>query len=61
MSASLDNLFSQLKQKFQDLKEIYVFSDGATQQFKQKFLIRNLCRLSEQYQIYNLIIIFINI
>ncbi|CAF5144427.1 unnamed protein product [Rotaria sp. Silwood1] len=32
--ASLDNLFSQLKQQFQHLKEIHVFSDGATQHFK---------------------------
>jgi len=51
ISGSLDNLFSQLKQQFQYLKEIHVFFDGATQQFKQKFLFRNLCRLSEQYQV----------
>jgi hypothetical protein len=50
--ASLDKLFCTLKQQFQHLNEIHVFSDGATQQFKQKFLLRNLCRLSEQYQVH---------
>ncbi|CAF4743741.1 unnamed protein product, partial [Rotaria sp. Silwood2] len=34
ISASLDNLYSQLKQQFQHLKEIHVFSDGAIQHFK---------------------------
>jgi len=61
ISASLDCLFSQLKKRFQHLKEIHVFSDGAIQQFKQKFLMRNLCRLSQQYQVYVLTIFFINI
>ncbi|CAF3815495.1 unnamed protein product [Rotaria sp. Silwood1] len=34
ISASLYNLFSQLKQQFQHLKETNVLSDGATQHFK---------------------------
>ena len=51
ISASLDKLFKKLKQRFNNLKEVHVFSDGATQQFKQKFLFRNLCRLSEEYKV----------
>ncbi|CAF0830692.1 unnamed protein product [Adineta steineri] len=51
ISTALEHLFSKLKQQCQQLKEIHVFSDGATQQFKQKYLFRNLCRLAEDFQI----------
>ena len=45
IGATLDNLFNKLKVKCQYLKEVHMFFDGATQQFNQKFLFRNLCRL----------------
>lgn len=51
VSAALDHLFDKLRNQFIHLKQVHVFSDGATQQFKQKFLFRNLCRFSEQYQV----------
>ena len=40
--SSLDNLSSQVKQQFQDLEEIHVFSHGALQQFKQNYLFGNI-------------------
>ncbi|CAF2625344.1 unnamed protein product [Rotaria sp. Silwood2] len=49
ITAALDDLFDKLKIKFNELKEVHVFSDGAAQQFKQKFLFRNLCRLFETF------------
>jgi hypothetical protein len=51
VDAALDHLFNKLKNQFLHLKQIHVFSDGATQQFKQRFLFRNLCRLSEQFKV----------
>jgi hypothetical protein len=51
VDAALDHLFNKLKNQFVHLKQIHVFSDGATQQFKQRFLFRNLCRLSEQFKV----------
>jgi hypothetical protein len=51
ISATIDLLFNKLKAKFQHLKQVHMFSDGAAQQFKQKFLFRNLCRLAEQFQV----------
>ena len=35
---ALDHLFDKLKNQVQRLKYVHVFSDGAAQQFKQKFL-----------------------
>ncbi|CAF4135314.1 unnamed protein product [Adineta steineri] len=51
VGAALNHLFNKLKNQFLNLKQVHVFSDGATQQFKQKFLFRNLCRLSERFKI----------
>ncbi|CAF2654996.1 unnamed protein product [Rotaria sp. Silwood2] len=51
VSAVLEDLFLKLKQQYQQLKQIHIFSDGASQQFKQKFLFRNLCRLAADFQI----------
>jgi hypothetical protein len=51
ISATLDHLFDKLKRKFQRLKQIHVFSDGAAQQFKQRFLFRNLCRLANEFKV----------
>lgn len=51
ISATLDDLFNKLKLKFHRLKQLHIFSDGAAQQFKQKFLFRNLCRLFEAFNV----------
>jgi len=51
ISTILDHLFSKLKNTFQHLKQVHIFSDGAGQQFKQKYLFRNLCRLAEQFKV----------
>ena len=51
IGATLDNLFNKLKVKCQYLKEVHMFSDGATQQFNQKFLFRNLCRFAEKFKV----------
>ena len=51
VSTALDYLFDKLKNQFQRLKYVHMFSDGATQQFKQKFLFWNLCRLSDQLKV----------
>ena len=53
ISTILDHLFFKLKTQFQNLKQIHIFSDGAAQQFKQRFLFRNLCRLAEQFQVHS--------
>ncbi|CAF1573778.1 unnamed protein product [Adineta ricciae] len=51
VNAALEHIFQKLKSQFSNLKEVHVFSDGATQQFKQRFLFRNLCRLSAKFKI----------
>ncbi|CAM4834494.1 unnamed protein product [Rotaria magnacalcarata] len=51
ISTILDQLFDEIKKKFKNLQNLYVFSDGAAQQFKQRFLFRNLCRLADLFQI----------
>lgn len=51
IDAALDHLFGDLRDKFQHLKRVHIFSDGAAQQFKQRFLFRNLCRLSEKFKV----------
>ncbi|CAF4475344.1 unnamed protein product, partial [Rotaria sp. Silwood2] len=50
VNASTDNLFEQLTQRFQHLQQIHILSDGSSQQFKQKFLFRNVCRFSQQHK-----------
>ena len=51
VSTALDHLFDKLKNQFQRLKYVHMFPEGATQQFKQKFLFWNLCRLSDQLKV----------
>ncbi|CAF3668306.1 unnamed protein product [Rotaria sp. Silwood1] len=51
LDTALDDLFDKLKIKLHELKQVHVFSDGTAQQFKQKFLFRNLCRLFETFSI----------
>ncbi|CAF1567393.1 unnamed protein product [Rotaria magnacalcarata] len=51
ISTILDQLFDEIKKKFKNLQNLYVFSDGAAQQFKQRFLFRNLCRLADLFQV----------
>ena len=51
ISTILDHLYNNLKNNFQRLKQIHIFSDGTSQHFKQKFLFRNLCRLAEQFKV----------
>ncbi|CAM4821700.1 unnamed protein product [Rotaria magnacalcarata] len=51
VNASIDNLLERLTQRFQHLQQIHIFSDGSSQQFKQKFLFRNVCRLSQQHKV----------
>ena len=51
VGAALEHLFGDLKGKFQHLKRVHVFSDGAAQQFKRRYLFRNLCRLSEKFKV----------
>jgi hypothetical protein len=58
VNAALENLFQKLKQQLQELKKINIFSDGASQQFKQKFLMRNICRLADDFGVNILIILF---
>ncbi|CAF4747389.1 unnamed protein product [Rotaria sp. Silwood1] len=50
VNASIDNLLEQLTQRFQHLQQVHIFSDGSSQQLKQKFLFRNVCRLSQQHK-----------
>ena len=40
-----------MKQKLPSLEEILFFSDGAASQFKQRYLIHNLTRMSYEYQL----------
>ncbi|CAF3102305.1 unnamed protein product [Rotaria sp. Silwood2] len=47
----LDYIISEVKQYLPDLKRIMFFSDGAASQFKQRFLFRNLTRLSIDYNL----------
>ena len=49
VDSAIYHLLNDIKQQFSPLKQIHFFSDGAAQQFKQKYLFRNLCRLSEQF------------
>ena len=51
ISAILNDLFDNLELKFYRLKQLHIFSDGTCQQFKQKFLFRNLCRLFETFNV----------
>ncbi|CAF1275201.1 unnamed protein product [Rotaria sordida] len=46
VNTCLDYIIGELKQYLPDLKTIKFFSDGAASQFKQRFLFRNLIRLS---------------
>ena len=58
INATLDDLFEKLKIKFRHLKQVYVFSDSAAQQCKQKFLFRNLCRLYKAFNV-NIQVLFL--
>lgn len=51
INTCLDFLIGELKQYLPDLKTIIFFSDGAASQFKQRFLFRNLTRLSIDYDL----------
>ncbi len=44
-------IINTLKQKLPSLEEILFFSDGAASQFKQRYLIHNLTRMSYEYQL----------
>ncbi|CAF4170619.1 unnamed protein product, partial [Rotaria sordida] len=44
-------IINKLKQQLPSLEEILFFSDGAASQFKQRYLMRNLTRMSYEYQL----------
>ncbi|XP_033625038.1 uncharacterized protein LOC117288334 [Asterias rubens] len=49
--AFMTHIFSDLKQKYQSIQKISVFSDGASSQFKQRFLFSNLHMWEEQFDV----------
>ncbi|CAF2377023.1 unnamed protein product [Rotaria sp. Silwood2] len=51
INTCLGYIIGELKQYLPDLKTIIFFSDGAASQFKQRFLFRNLTRLSIDYDL----------
>ncbi|CAF1961157.1 unnamed protein product [Rotaria magnacalcarata] len=51
ISTILNQLFDEIKKNSKICKTFMFFSDGAAQQFKQRFLFRNLCRLADLFKI----------
>lgn len=51
VSSCLTYIINKLKQQLPLLEEISFFSDGAASQFKQRFLFRNLTRMSDKYNL----------
>ena len=47
----MNHIFASLKQKYPQIEKIDVFSDGASSQFKQKYLFSNLHDWQNQHQV----------
>ena len=49
--AFVTNIFTDVMQKYPTIQQINVFSDGASSQFKQRFLFSNLQMWEQQFHI----------
>ncbi|CAF1181277.1 unnamed protein product [Didymodactylos carnosus] len=51
INSTIEIILNELKTHVPNLKQIDSFSDGATSQFKQRFMFRNLIQIAHEYKI----------
>jgi hypothetical protein len=51
VNVCLNTIISKLKQYLPDLEEIVFFSDGAASQFKQRYLFRNMTKMTAEHDL----------